>query len=78
MANVEGDINLINPHSSGTLGGFCGQIVSLIGSGVPTTKFQMRGWNSGWKTWISYGTPDPTPPISFGPCTNVTIAASWE
>lgn len=82
MADVDGDFVGLDTPSTSHRGGVDGETVTLPqGSTVPTRKFQMRGWSttySDWRTWVSYGTPDPTPPLAYGTVVGVTSAAFWE
>jgi hypothetical protein len=82
MATVDGCVADVSDEGHGLLSGFLGASAPLdTGAGVPTAKFKMRGWHVGlatWRTWVSYGTADTTPPVGLGPCVGVTVVASWE
>ncbi len=81
MATVDGEAAVIGEVGTPLLSGITGESCTTTGGGVPPGKFKMRGWHAGlatWRTWVSYGTADPVPPLALGPCVGVTVVASWE
>lgn len=80
MANVDGDFADRGYAGVSGSGAVAANAAYATGSGT-VGSFVMRGWNtsvSEWRSWISYGSPDPNPPAGYGPVVGVTIVASWE